>query len=57
MKPPKERGIKFLLYMKKDRTTKSLRMENILAGESCGVCHLRVAFPLDDCRKCHPSMK
>jgi len=49
--------MKFLLYMKKDRTTKSLRMENILAGESCGVCHLRVAFPLDDCRKCHPSMK
>lgn len=45
------------LFNIKKKTTRSLRMENILEGNSCGVCHLRVAFPLDDCKKCHPGMK
>lgn len=26
-------------------------------GEFCGACHLTVAFPLDDCVRCHPGMK
>ena len=34
-----------------------ISMQNILAGEFCGVCHRRVAFPLNDCRRCHPTMK
>jgi len=26
-------------------------------GQFCGVCHLTVAFPLQDCGGCHPSMR
>ncbi len=44
-------------FQMKRKTTKNLRMANILKGESCGSCHLRVAFPLDDCKRCHPRMK
>lgn len=32
-------------------------MEEILKGNYCGVCHLSVAFPMDECRKCHPAMR
>ncbi len=39
------------------KTTKHFTMASSLRGEFCGVCHLRVAFPLDDCRRCHPTMK
>jgi len=28
-----------------------------LRGEFCGLCHLTVAFPLDDCKRCHPTMR
>jgi c(7)-type cytochrome triheme protein len=28
-------------------------MMNITAGEACGACHDKVAFPLADCGKCH----
>lgn len=28
-------------------------MLQISGGESCGVCHQKVAFPLADCEKCH----
>jgi c(7)-type cytochrome triheme protein len=45
------------LFNIKKKTTGSLRMSNMLQGESCAVCHLRVAFPLDDCKKCHPDMR
>ena len=45
------------LFNIKKKTTKTLRMNNMVNGESCGVCHLMVAFPLDDCRQCHPNMK
>jgi c(7)-type cytochrome triheme protein len=44
------------LFNIKKKTTESLRMRNMVKGESCGVCHLFVAFPLDDCKKCHPNM-
>ncbi len=30
-------------------------MLQITNGESCGVCHQKVAFPLADCEKCHVS--
>lgn len=28
-------------------------MNNIFGGESCGVCHGKVSFPLEDCFRCH----
>ena len=39
------------------KTTSFFSMRTILAGQFCGVCHLRVAFPVNDCRRCHPDMK
>ncbi len=41
----------------KKKTTKHFSMDRILKGEFCGVCHLSVAFPLNDCARCHPGMK
>ncbi len=40
----------------KKKTTEHFEMKYILEGRFCGVCHLRVAFPLDDCARCHPDM-
>ncbi len=40
----------------KKKTTEHFFMSAILKGEFCGACHLRVAFPMDDCRRCHPGM-
>jgi c(7)-type cytochrome triheme protein len=37
----------------KKKTTKHFAMARILKAEFCGVCHLSVAFPLDDCKRCH----
>jgi len=37
----------------KKKTTKHFAMERILKREFCGVCHLTVAFPMDDCKRCH----
>ncbi len=28
-------------------------MNNVFAGKYCGVCHERVAFPFEDCFRCH----
>jgi hypothetical protein len=30
-------------------------MARILKREFCGVCHLTVAFPMNDCKRCHPN--
>ncbi len=40
----------------KKKTTKHFSMEYILVGKFCGVCHLRVAFPIDNCNGCHPDI-
>jgi len=32
---------------------KGMSMVNIVRGQYCGVCHGKVAFPLDDCNRCH----
>lgn len=32
---------------------KGMSMVNITRGQFCGVCHGKVAFPLDDCNRCH----
>ena len=34
-----------------------MSMASILLGESCGVCHGTVAFPVADCRRCHAKAK
>ena len=41
----------------KKKTTEHFEMRFILEGAFCGACHLTVAFPLDDCVRCHPGMK
>lgn len=41
----------------KKKTTKHFSMELNLKGEFCGVCHLTVAFPMNDCKRCHPDIK
>lgn len=41
----------------KKKTTKHFRMDYILDGKFCGVCHLRVAFPIDICSRCHPAIQ
>ena len=30
-----------------------LTMSTIANGQACGVCHGKVAFPLNDCKRCH----
>lgn len=39
----------------KKKTTKHFSMDAILDGKFCGVCHLNVAFPINDCQGCHPA--
>lgn len=39
------------------KMTEHFLMENILQGKFCGACHMKVAFPLNDCKRCHPGMK
>lgn len=41
----------------KKKSTEHFSMEFILKGEFCGVCHMRVAFPMNDCRRCHPGKR
>ncbi|PIQ13090.1 MAG: hypothetical protein COZ23_03960 [Hydrogenophilales bacterium CG_4_10_14_3_um_filter_58_23] len=40
----------------KKKTTKHFSMIANLGGEFCGVCHSKVAFPMNDCKRCHPAM-
>ncbi len=41
----------------KKKATKHFSMSRILNNEFCGACHLRIAFPMNECRRCHPAMK
>lgn len=41
----------------KKKTTKHFEMKYILDKKFCGVCHLSVAFPIDNCKVCHPKMR
>lgn len=41
----------------KKKTTAHFSMSRILNNEFCGVCHLRIAFPQNDCKRCHPGIK
>ena len=40
----------------KKKATKHFSMVLNLKGDFCGVCHLSVAFPMNDCEECHPDM-
>jgi c(7)-type cytochrome triheme protein len=40
----------------KKKTTKNFSMSAILDGKFCGICHLNVAFPMNDCKRCHPGV-
>jgi c(7)-type cytochrome triheme protein len=40
----------------KKKGTEAFTMERNIYGEFCGVCHMRVAFPMNDCRRCHAQM-
>lgn len=41
----------------KKKTTKHFSMVLSLKGNFCGVCHLKIAFPFQDCKRCHPTMR
>ncbi|MEN8256237.1 MAG: c(7)-type cytochrome triheme domain-containing protein [Thermodesulfobacteriota bacterium] len=41
----------------KKKATEHFRMKYILEEKFCGVCHLRVAFPMNNCKRCHPALK
>lgn len=41
----------------KKKTTPHFEMDYILEKKFCGVCHLKIAFPLNDCKRCHPGME
>ena len=45
------------IFKIKKRATQHFLMKNILDGKFCGACHMTVAFPLNDCKRCHPDMK
>lgn len=34
-------------------TVEQIRMARLLKAQFCGVCHLKVAFPINDCKRCH----
>jgi c(7)-type cytochrome triheme protein len=40
----------------KKKTTADFTMDSNIYGNFCGACHLQVAFPMNDCRRCHTSM-
>jgi c(7)-type cytochrome triheme protein len=43
--------------MNAKEANKIMTMPKIAAGEFCGRCHNRVAFPLSDCLRCHVKLK
>ncbi len=45
------------IFNVKVKTTEHFAMQYILEGKFCGVCHLKVAFPINDCGRCHPGIK
>lgn len=45
------------LFTIKQRGTRNLSMNEIVQGNFCGVCHLTVALPLNDCKGCHPGQR
>jgi c(7)-type cytochrome triheme protein len=44
------------LFSPRKKGTSEFTMKAMLKGEFCGACHLSVAFPLHNCKRCHPGM-
>ena len=44
------------IFKLRKKTTEHFLMQYILEEKFCGICHLRVAFPMDDCKRCHPGL-
>jgi c(7)-type cytochrome triheme protein len=40
----------------KRKSTASFSMETNIYGSFCGACHMLVAFPMNDCKRCHHGM-
>lgn len=40
----------------KKKSTADFTMEMNIYGAFCGACHMKVAFPMNDCKRCHNSM-
>ena len=40
----------------KKKGTETFSMERNIYGNFCGACHMYVAFPMNDCKRCHPQM-
>ena len=36
-----------------EQGTSDISKAKMIAGENCGVCHGSVAFPIEDCKRCH----
>lgn len=45
------------IFNVKKKGTKHFSMKYILDDKFCGVCHISIAFPIDDCKRCHPDWK
>lgn len=44
------------IFTIKRKGTESFSMDRNMYGNFCGACHLLVAFPMSDCKRCHPYM-
>jgi c(7)-type cytochrome triheme protein len=44
------------IFNVKKKGTEAFTMERNIYGNFCGVCHMLVAFPMNDCRRCHAQM-
>jgi len=40
----------------KKKGTETFSMEKNIYGHFCGACHMYVAFPMNDCKRCHPQI-
>jgi len=40
----------------KQKSTAAFSMDSNIYGSFCGACHMQVAFPMNDCKRCHQSM-
>lgn len=45
------------IFTMKKMGTERFSMEDNAYGLYCGACHMRIAFPMNDCHRCHPAMK
>jgi len=44
------------IFSIKKKSTASFTMDANIYGNFCGACHMMVAFPMNDCRRCHKTM-